>query len=38
MEKQVYYIQTLLTDKLDQYKRKEDEQIKEHIKQIQKTY
>ena len=35
MKKQVYHIQTLLIDELDQYKEKEDEQVKEHIKIIQ---
>ena len=32
MEKRMYYIQILLTDKLDQYKEKGNKQIKEHIR------
>ena len=38
MEKQAYHIQILLTDKLDQYKGKEDKQVEEYIKIIQETY
>jgi len=34
MEKQVYYIQTLLADELDQCKGKRDEQVKKHMKMI----
>lgn len=34
MEKRVHHIQTLLTDKLDQYKGKEDKQIEKYITMI----
>ena len=34
MKRQVYHIQVLLADKLDQCKGKEDEQVKQHIKMI----
>ena len=34
MERQTYYIQNLLTDKLDKCKEKEYIQVEEHIQQI----
>ena len=38
MEKQAYHIQSLLVDKLDNYKGKENKYAKEYIKEIQDTY
>ena len=38
MENQAYYIQTLLTDKLDRYKGKENTYANKHIKEIQDAY
>lgn len=38
MEKQAHYIQTLLADKLDQYKEKGDKWVEKHIKMIQEAY
>jgi len=38
MENQVYHIQKLLADKLDNCKEKGNDYTKEHIKKIQDTY
>jgi len=38
MEKQAYHIQSLLVDKLDNYKGKGNKYAKEYIKEIQDTY
>ena len=38
MEKQAYHIQSLLVDKLDNYKEKGNKYAKEYIKEIQDTY
>jgi len=38
MENQVYHIQKLLADKLDNCKGKGNNYIEEHIKEIQDTY
>ena len=38
MENQAYHIQTLLVDKLDKYKEKENAYTKKHIKETQNIY
>ena len=38
METQVYHIQTLLANKLDKYKEKENTYVDSHIKKIQNMY
>ena len=40
MENQVYHVQQLLVDEheLDNYKRKENQYVEEHIKEIQDAY
>jgi len=38
MKNQVYHIQILLTDELDQCKEKENPYANNYIKEIQKTY
>ena len=38
IEDQVYYIQKLLVNKLDEYKEKENNHAEEHIKKIQDVY
>ena len=38
MENQVYHIQKLLVDELDNCKGKENDYAKDHIKEIQNSY
>ena len=38
IETQAYHTQTLLANKLDRYKRKENTYANNHIKEIQDTY